>query len=97
MKQGDILFSSWGWEQTNIDFYEVVKATEKTVTIREIRGEHVYSGDMTGTSFPIIGDFKGPELRRKVISNGSSPFISINSYANAYLYTGKPKKFSCYA
>ena len=33
MKQGDILVSSWGYEQTNVDFYEVVKVTAKTVTL----------------------------------------------------------------
>ena len=36
MEIGTVLISKWGWEQTNIDFYEVVKATEKTVTIRQI-------------------------------------------------------------
>ena len=24
LRVGDILYSSWGWEQTNIDFYQVI-------------------------------------------------------------------------
>ena len=33
MKQGDIFVSSWGYDQTNVDFYEVVKVAAKTVTL----------------------------------------------------------------
>src|SRR5688572_9027989 len=33
---GEILYSSWGYEQTNVEFYEVIAITEKTVTFREI-------------------------------------------------------------
>ena len=43
MEIGTVLISKWGWEQTNIDFYEVVKATEKTVTIRQIASKEVES------------------------------------------------------
>ena len=25
LRVGDILYSSWGWEQTNIDFYQVIR------------------------------------------------------------------------
>ena len=32
---GTIFSESWGWEQTNVNFYEVVSRTEKMVTIRE--------------------------------------------------------------
>ena len=35
-KTGDILYSSWGYDQTNIEFYQITAATEKTVTFREI-------------------------------------------------------------
>lgn len=28
-KVGDIFYTSWGYEQTNIEFYQVVKATPK--------------------------------------------------------------------
>ena len=32
MKQGDIFVSSWGYDQTNVDFHEVVKVAAKTGT-----------------------------------------------------------------
>lgn len=36
---GDILYNSWGYEQTNIEFYQVVSMTAKTIKVREIAQE----------------------------------------------------------
>ena len=33
LKVGDVLSSSWGYDQTNIDFYYVVRTTEKSAWI----------------------------------------------------------------
>lgn len=38
-KVGDLLYSSWGYDQTNIDFYQVIKAGPKSVTVQEICGK----------------------------------------------------------
>lgn len=35
-KVGDILYSSWGYDQTNIDFYKVVKVSGFSVWIQEL-------------------------------------------------------------
>lgn len=45
---GDILYDSWGYEQTNIDFYQVVAKTKGTITIREIAG--YLTDESTGNS-----------------------------------------------
>ena len=34
LRVGDILYSSWGWEQTNIDFYQVVAIFSRARPIR---------------------------------------------------------------
>lgn len=34
--EGMIVYNSWGWEQTNIDFYKIVKVKNKTLTLRKI-------------------------------------------------------------
>jgi len=36
-KVGDILYDSWGYDQTNIDFYQVIKAGPKSIQIRSIK------------------------------------------------------------
>lgn len=47
-KIGEILYASWGYEQTNLDFYKVVAVTEKTVRIVEVsmkmKNQNAYSG-----------------------------------------------------
>lgn len=35
---GDVLCSTWGYDQTNYDFYKVIKTTAKTVTLEKMSG-----------------------------------------------------------
>lgn len=58
LKVGDILYNSWGWEQTNIDFYQVIKVpTPKTVVIQEIAQHKTETGFMCGDTTPIPNQF----------------------------------------
>jgi hypothetical protein len=41
LQVGDILHYSWGWEQTNCQFYQVTARTAKTVNIQEIHSARV--------------------------------------------------------
>ena len=36
LRVGDILYSSWGWEQTNIDFYQVIAIRGSAVDLRQL-------------------------------------------------------------
>lgn len=38
---GDIFYSSWGYEQTNVTFWQIVKLTEKTAWFRPIKKQTV--------------------------------------------------------
>ena len=58
-KVGDILYSSWGYDQTNIEFYQVTATTTKTITFREIgqiRSGKTPMGDSWET-LPNVGKF----------------------------------------
>ena len=33
---GDIIVNTWGWEQTNVDFYQVVDVLNKKIRVKEI-------------------------------------------------------------
>jgi hypothetical protein len=100
-KVGDILSSSWGYDQTNITFYQVLKVTPKTVTVREIRKEYQHGADMVGTVLPIRDSFplRSEEKRRTVIRSfdGSQPCLKMESYEFAYLWKGNPEEFTSYA
>lgn len=39
IKVGDIFNSSWGYEQTNVEFYQVINRVGQTLTLQEIKKE----------------------------------------------------------
>ncbi len=60
---GDIFVSSWGYEQTNVTFYQVLSVHgKKTVTVREIRANSEYTDSMVGFKTPVLNDFRGLTL-----------------------------------
>ena len=97
MKQGDIFVSSWGYDQTNVDFYEVVKVAAKTVTLIPIERKVQLKGFMRYTAMPIPGSGKGKAFRRRIIDCFDVPACRITSYATARLWDGKAREGSSYA
>jgi hypothetical protein len=104
---GDILASSWGYDQTNVDFYQVLKVTKKGVTIRAIGCDSVEGseGFMQDSAVPVKGRFlanKEP-MRKRVgfcfTCNDEEPraYVMIESYAYAYKWDCKPQRRSWYA
>ena len=97
---GDIYASSWGYEQTNVNFYQVIKVTAKTVTVREIEARlHETTGYMSRTVMPLRGAFKfnAVPIRRTFRTYQGSIYISITSYESASAWNGKPQHVSSYA
>lgn len=94
---GDIWYSTWGYEQTNVDFYEVTKVTKCMVTLTRIGSEKDESGWCQGTCTPKPGCYIGKPIRRKFSMYGEQLLVSVNSYANAYPWDGKPKHYTSYA
>jgi len=88
---GDVLYSSWGYDQTNIDFYEVTKVIgPKFVEIRELAQKTVRSEATADYVVPVPGRFaQGSRPMKKRVKPGHA--VSIASYANAYKWDGKPK------
>lgn len=64
LKVGDILSSSWGYEQTNVDYYQVTRATDKSVWVRKVAGQREHTQQLAGNTVPVpdrfIGDETGP-------------------------------------
>lgn len=101
LKVGDILYSSWGYDQTNIDWYQVVSVTKsgKSVKIRKLKDKKTSDGDlsMSGKTTPLKNKFDGKEMSKKIQMYGGKPYVKIESYAHAYLWDGKAKSFTSYA
>jgi hypothetical protein len=64
-KVGNIVYNSWGYDQTNIDFYQVVGVTAKTIKIRQLKQRTVETGFMSGDTEPIKDSFVSDEVLTK--------------------------------
>lgn len=100
---GDVFSSCWGYEQTNVEFYEVVKKSGQYVTVREIASDYEETGYMSGTVTPRRGEYvtgwshiKDNERgkRCKVDAYGG---IRIDDVISAWKWDGKPEHTSSYA
>ena len=95
-KVGDILYSSWGYDQTNIEFFKVVKVSEFSVWIQEI-GKKVV--EVTGWAHQNVVPVDSPEYqvrnwdKEKDDWDNVNPFITkthpiqrkkIQAYGDAY-------------
>jgi hypothetical protein len=87
---GDILDSSWGYDQTNVDFYQVTKVIgPQMVEIREIQSKmDPSSSDTADYVVPVPNHFVGPALKKKV---SPSHNVKITSYAYASKWNGRPQ------
>ena len=104
---GDILSGSWGYEQTNVDFWQVVEVRGAHIIMRHLCSELVNGeeGFMQGRTVPIPGSFlaqNGDEwatLRKRPQPNGNGGkgSVRITSYLYAHEWEGRPMFTSWYA
>jgi hypothetical protein len=91
-KVGDILYSSWGYDQTNVDWYQVTRVMPRGIEIREISGKIVREN---GSQDLVAGEanrFIGPPMKKIPRPSGPGKYaVKITSFASAYLWDGKPK------
>lgn len=101
MKVGTILYSSWGYDQTNIDWYVVVKSNKTTAWINEINGIRKEDRDMTGTTMPDTKNMNmkitNKTIQKKIQGTGENIHLKLSSYAWASLWDGGAKSYSTYA
>ena len=86
LQVGDILKSSWGYDQTNIDYYEVTRLAGKTmVEFRPIKSRLIRESDdgRQEVVAPQPSHFRGGAIRRKVQVGDGYVGVDINSYSCA--------------
>jgi hypothetical protein len=80
LEVGDILYSSWGYDQTNIDYYQVTALIgDCMVEIREIGSQSEETAYMQGKCVPAPNQFVGKPMR-KIAKNG---YVRLTSYCGA--------------
>jgi hypothetical protein len=93
---GSIFESSWGYDQTNVTFYEVVRMSAASVWIKSIRKERVSESANITKVVPVPGSFdpdSKPALKRPDIWNDHGTWrvgLTMSSFAAADLWDGEP-------
>lgn len=92
VKVGDFFYSSWGYDQTNIDFYKVVGITPsgKSVKVRQWSSKRVGGSEYSDSMVP--GESaQGPVMTKRLSDINGRASFTLTSYANGYYWDGKPK------
>lgn len=97
INKGDILVSHWGYDQTNVDFFYVVKKTGLGVSLIPMGEKIVEYKDMSGRVVPGEPNFTAKPMNRKIKKYTGGVYVRINSFSYARKWNGQPEYFSSYA
>ncbi len=92
IETGSVLKSSWGYDQTNINFYRVVDVKNNWATLEPI-GQTVIE-TLAGYMGERVAPFNvttGKKFRRKIKHFLGEDMVGINTYAAASLWNGTPQ------
>lgn len=85
---GDILVSLWGYERTNVNFYQVVAVISKaTISIRRIGSERLDGDRVVPMRDEFLVDDEVDGRRYRLTRGGG---VRFNYYRRAGLWTGEP-------
>lgn len=93
---GAILYTSWGYEQTNYDFYQLVERRGKsTLVLRKLQVTKESEGWARDKVMPVKDQFDGEEkLTRRIDKHG---YAKVTDYAHLYVWDGAAKHATSYA
>ena len=96
IQAGSILYSSWGYEQTNIDFFKVLSRKNNTVTMQKIgfKVESYNDHHMSGRKVADETVTDGEVMTKRINKLGG---IKLNSFMSCSAWDGRPLSFSEYA
>lgn len=94
---GDVLVSTWGYDQTNVDFYQVVKVGNKQIEVAGIKQkDYGDQGDMSGTVIPVKDSFTGGG-EYKLLVKEKGMLSAIKGRHHVRKWSGSPVYYSSYA
>lgn len=98
VKVGDLFRSTWGYNTTHHDWYEVVATTPAGVRVRELlknKDSDDGNNGFTPLVWPATGDhrFAGPVKFKRVRPTYDGGYaFKVNSYSSAYSDDGTPRR-----
>lgn len=71
---GDVIYNSWGYDQTNVDWYQVVEIKPRSIVICRICGATTPTQYLSGTTLPCRHEFSGEPMLKTLDANGQITF-----------------------
>lgn len=95
LEVGHVLYASWGYEQTNIDWFQVTAIISATmIELRPIGSvETRTDGWASGQCVPDVDNFTGPAVRRHVRYGVG---VKVDKVRYASLWDGRPRSWTAY-
>lgn len=94
---GDVFYTSWGYDQTQVEFYKVVALTPsgKSVRVQQVWAKDVSTGDNPHRSLvPTVHKAEDDNgvipATTHVLLKGGTTAIKVDGH-HAWLWDGKPK------
>lgn len=83
---GTVLVHSWGYDQTNTDYYQVVELspTGKTCVIRKIAARSLETGWMVGDCWPLANEFIGAPMTKRIGEGDAVKIYDWGSWARPW-------------
>jgi len=91
---GDIFVCSWGYGQTNIDYYKVISVLNKSVVIAGMGQTRKYTGSMQGQCVPDPTKVDTKRITKRINSYGNKACLKINSFSTAFKWNGNADNFT---
>ena len=88
LKVGDVYSASWGYDQTNVDFYVITEILGRVTVMLQPLGYDIVKTNDSGAEYvvPALRNHEGAAMKKRVNAYGG---FSINSYIAASPWNGK--------
>jgi hypothetical protein len=104
VKIGTIFQSTWGYEQTNVDFFKVLEVNKSTVKVVQLKcnkkAAETWETYTVTPSTEVCSQYLDIMTKRLSFyqrDGAVTASFSVNSYSSASIWDGKPQRISCYA
>jgi len=97
---GDVVVTTWGYEQTNASFYEVVGVTAKACRLRELEHDDTEARpqSMSGHATPRRNEYRSEPFLARLAPHwreGEAPYVN-TPHGSASLWDDRPVPVSWY-
>jgi hypothetical protein len=98
LKVGEILYTCWGYDQTNTEFYVVTRVSGRRTWIRRIAADSEATGFMQAREWPAMPiRMVGDETMHIAQPSGTSVYVKISECIHAWPENGRTHSTSSYA